>query len=128
MEGFVVLAILLPVTAALLTWSSASKLRGGSVRISIIGTVATFACTAFLLGLALAGKPASEIQLGTSWGILLFDPLSALMAFVVSGISLLVHVYSIRYMAEEPCPATTLPSAEAHYVGSRKEKGQTEGD
>jgi NADH-quinone oxidoreductase subunit L len=71
------------------------------VRISIIGTVATFACTAFLLGLALAGKPASEIQLGTSWGILLFDPLSALMAFVVSGISLLVHVYSIRYMAEE---------------------------
>ena len=100
MERFVVLAILLPVTAALLTWSSASRLRRGSVRISIIGTVATFACTAFLLGLALAGKPASEIHLGTSWGILLFDPLSALMAFVVSGISLLVHVYSIRYMAE----------------------------
>jgi NADH:ubiquinone oxidoreductase subunit 5 (subunit L)/multisubunit Na+/H+ antiporter MnhA subunit len=53
------------------------------------------------LGSTIAGKAASEVHLGTSWGILLFDPLSTLMAFVVSGISLLVHVYSVRYMAEE---------------------------
>jgi NADH-quinone oxidoreductase subunit L len=101
MEHLVVLAISLPATAALLTWSGASRLRSDSVRISIIGTVATFAVTTVLLGFALTGKPATQVHLGTSWGILLFDPLSALMAFVVSGISLLVHVYSIRYMAEE---------------------------
>jgi NADH-quinone oxidoreductase subunit L len=101
MKGFIVLVILLPIAAALLTWSSASRLQSSSVRISIIGSIATFGSTALLLGLALTGKPATQVHLGTSWGILLFDPLSALMAFVVSGISLLVHVYSIRYMAEE---------------------------
>jgi NADH-quinone oxidoreductase subunit L len=101
MERFVVFAFLLPLVAALLTWSSAPGQRRGSARISIIGNVATFAVTTLALGLALAGKPATEVHLGTFWGILLFDPLSALMAFVVSVISLLVHVYSIRYMAEE---------------------------
>jgi len=101
MEGFIVLVILLPLAAALLTWTSASRLQGASVRISIIGSIATFGVTTLLLGLALTGKSATQVHLGASWGILLFDPLSALMAFVVSGISLLVHVYSIRYMAEE---------------------------
>ena len=101
MERLVVFAFVLPLVAALLTWSSATRLSSSSVRISILGNVATFALTAVALFLALAGKPATQVQLGTTWGILLFDPLSALMAFVVSGISLLVHVYSIRYMAEE---------------------------
>ena len=101
MERLVVFAFVLPLVAALLTWSSATRLRSSSARISILGNVATFALTAVALFLALAGKPATQVQLGTTWGILLFDPLSALMAFVVSGISLLVHVYSIRYMAEE---------------------------
>ncbi len=31
----------------------------------------------------------------------LFDPLSAIMALVVSGVGLLIHVYSIGYMAED---------------------------
>ena len=101
MERLVVFAFVLPLVAALLTWSSATRLSSSSARISILGNVATFALTAVALFLALAGKPATQVQLGTTWGILLFDPLSALMAFVVSGISLLVHVYSIRYMAEE---------------------------
>ena len=101
MERLVVFAFVLPLVAALLTWSSATRLSSSCARISILGNVATFALTAVALFLALAGKPATQVQLGTTWGILLFDPLSALMAFVVSGISLLVHVYSIRYMAEE---------------------------
>ncbi len=33
---------------------------------------------------------------------LLFDPLSAVMALVVSGVSFLIHVYSIGYMYEDP--------------------------
>ncbi len=32
----------------------------------------------------------------------LFDPLSAVMALVVSGVSFLIHVYSIGYMAHDP--------------------------
>ncbi len=33
---------------------------------------------------------------------LLLDPLSALMAAVVTGVSFLIHIYSIGYMAEDP--------------------------
>jgi NADH-quinone oxidoreductase subunit L len=33
---------------------------------------------------------------------LLIDPLSVLMAVVVTGVSLLIHVYSVGYMAEDP--------------------------
>lgn len=36
------------------------------------------------------------------WGIIRFDPLSALMALVIAAISLIVHLYSVRYMVEEP--------------------------
>ncbi|MEJ2388194.1 MAG: proton-conducting transporter membrane subunit [Chromatiaceae bacterium] len=86
MEGLVVVVLLLPVVAAIATYLTAPSLHRDSVR---------------MLGMVLAGKPAGEIRLGASWGVVLFDPLSTLMAFVVSGISLVVHVYSMRYMAEE---------------------------
>ncbi|MGQ9516273.1 MAG: NADH-quinone oxidoreductase subunit L [Anaerolineae bacterium] len=33
---------------------------------------------------------------------LLLDPLSALMAAVVTGVSFLIHIYSVGYMAEDP--------------------------
>jgi NADH-quinone oxidoreductase subunit L len=90
-----------PLASALLTLTAVSSLQRDSVRISIVGAIATFLCASVLLGLALAGHAAGEIRIGTTWGLLLFDPLSSLMAFVVSGISLIVHVYSRRYMAEE---------------------------
>jgi NADH-quinone oxidoreductase subunit L len=101
MEALVALLIALPLAAALLTLVSAQGLPRDSARISIVGTTATFLCASVLLGLALAGHAASEIRFGTTWGVLLFDPLSSLLAFVVTGISLIVHVYSRRYMAEE---------------------------
>lgn len=102
MEGLVVILVFLPLVAATATYVTAPRLERDSVRFSIIGSVTTFAVASVLLSLALAGQPTSEVRLGSSWGIFLFDPLSTLMAFVVSGISLVVHVYSIRYMAEEP--------------------------
>jgi NADH-quinone oxidoreductase subunit L len=95
------LAFLVPLAAALLTQISASRLPRNSVRISIVGSIATFLIASALLGLALAGQHSGEIRFGASWGFLLFDPLSSLMAFLVAGISLIVHVYSLRYMAEE---------------------------
>ena len=101
MTKLVALVCLLPLAAALLTQLAAPRLKRKSVRFSIIGAIATFAVAALLLGLTLAGHAASELRIGSTWGMLLFDPLSSLMAFVVSGISLIVHVYSLRYMAEE---------------------------
>ena len=44
----------------------------------------------------------SEFGGVSGWGSLLHDPLSHIMSLVVAGISLIVHVYSIRYMSEEP--------------------------
>jgi NADH-quinone oxidoreductase subunit L len=101
MDALLSLVLLVPVASALLTLIASRGGQPGSVRISIVGAVATFLCASSLLGLALTGHPASEIRIGSGWGILLFDPLSSLMAFVISGISLIVHVYSRRYMAEE---------------------------
>jgi len=78
--------------------------------------VATVACTAIALAflwavnlLARAGAGASEETL-FSWiaagkfqvaFALLLDPLSALMATVVAGVSFLIHVYSVGYMADD---------------------------
>jgi NADH-quinone oxidoreductase subunit L len=101
MDALVALVPVVPLASALLTLTAVSSLQRDSVRISIVGAIATFLCASILLGLALAGHATSELRFGTTWGLLLFDPLSSLMAFVVSGISLIVHVYSRRYMADE---------------------------
>lgn len=101
MGALVALVPVVPLASALLTLTAVSSLQRDSVRISIAGAIATFLCASILLGLALSGHAASELRFGSTWGLLLFDPLSSLMAFVVSGISLIVHVYSRRYMAEE---------------------------
>jgi NADH-quinone oxidoreductase subunit L len=53
------------------------------------------------------------ISLSTAHGVSAFrvdwafrlDPLSAVMILVVTGIGLLIHIYSIAYMQEEPPPA-----------------------
>ncbi len=47
-----------------------------------------------------AGSPRWAL-FGPGWGSLYLDPLTSVMAMMVSGISLVVHVYAVRYMAEE---------------------------
>ena len=101
MGALMAILCLVPLATALLTQVTASSLAHKSVRFSIAGATTAFIVASILLGLALTGHATTEIRLGSTWGILLFDPLSSLMAFVVSGISLIVHVYSLRYMAEE---------------------------
>lgn len=101
MEQLVALVVLIPLAGAVVAHLSAPRLHRASARISVLAALATFAVATSLLGFAIAGQPAGEIRFGPSWGTLWFDPLSSLMAFVVSGISLIVHVYSLRYMAEE---------------------------
>ena len=93
--------ILVPLATAVVGWWLRSHSDRTTARVSIAGTVVTFLIALFALGLALTGTPVEQIAIGPSWGSLLFDPLSTLMAVVISGISLIVHVYSRRYMAGE---------------------------
>ncbi len=90
-----------PLASALLTFLLGDMLGKGVVRISTAGGVLTLALSAWLLGLILLGEDTHLHMIGTSWGGLLFDPLSVLMALLIAGVSLLVRIYSIRYMAEE---------------------------
>jgi len=101
MEHLTLWVVALPLLSALFAQLSDARLGRRVARISITGTLATFLIATYLLGKMLYGAPPGQIELGNGWGILLFDPLSTLMAWVISGISLVVHLYSVRYMAEE---------------------------
>jgi NADH-quinone oxidoreductase subunit L len=70
-------------------------------RISIASSTVSFLVAAILLGLAVSGQEVASVAIGESWGSLIFDPLSVLMGLLIAGISLLVRIYSVRYMAEE---------------------------
>lgn len=102
MELLIVLAPALPLFSALLTHLLSARWGRKVVRVSVAGAVLTFALMALLLVLAVAGHAPPPVALTAEWGILQSDPLSAVMGLLISGISLIVHLYSVRYMAEEP--------------------------
>ncbi|MFA9462437.1 NADH-quinone oxidoreductase subunit L [Thiohalorhabdus methylotrophus] len=101
MEGLIAVVAALPLVSAGLIQLLSTRLGRGGARLSVAFVVATFVLAAVTLGLALSGADSKQVALGHSWGVLLFDPLSTLMAVVIAGISLIVHVYSLRYMADE---------------------------
>lgn len=101
MDQLILLLPVLPLLSALLTQLFSADLGRRVSRISVTGGVLTFLLAAGLLGLVLSGKPPTLYSVGATWGSLLFDPLSMLMATLIAGISLLVRMYSVRYMAEE---------------------------
>jgi NADH-quinone oxidoreductase subunit L len=95
------LVLILPLLSAATTHLSAGQPQRRVANISVGMTLMTFLAAAVLLAMAIMGEPRQQIALGQNWGVILFDPLSALMAVVISGISFIVHLYSVRYMAEE---------------------------
>ncbi|MGD8407055.1 MAG: proton-conducting transporter membrane subunit [Thiohalophilus sp.] len=100
MEKIILLVPALPILSALLTHLLATPLGRQVGRISVTGTLLTFVAAIIALWMTLAGHGPHSVHL--YHGIqLLLDPLSSLMAVVISGISLIVHIYSLRYMAEE---------------------------
>ncbi len=101
MNSLIVLVPALPIISAILTHLLAAGLGRRVARVSVGLTLLTFLAAVSLLVLALMGEPKQAVSLGGAWGIILFDPLSSLMAVVISGISFIVHLYSVRYMAEE---------------------------
>ena len=98
--------VFLPIASALLISMTESRLDRRVARISVGASTITFLAAGVLLWESLYGFEAHAVAMlpfmgSADQGLLWFDPLSTLMAFVVSGISLIVHVYSVRYMAEE---------------------------
>lgn len=75
--------------------SGAARLAVYAVGLSFVLSVAT------LINYTIDGTSRVEV-LGHPWGSIWLDPLSLIMWTFVSGISLLVHMYSVRYMSEEP--------------------------
>ncbi|MCB1737370.1 MAG: NADH-quinone oxidoreductase subunit L, partial [Gammaproteobacteria bacterium] len=101
MERLLLLIPALPLISALLVHLLDEPLGRRVARLSIGFSLTGFVAAATVLGVALGGAEPRTLGFGLAWGSLLFDPLSALMAIVVAGISLIVHIYSQRYMAEE---------------------------
>lgn len=93
----------LPFLAALLVHFLSTRLGKRVARLSVGINLLVVGVAAFQLAHYLGCDAGPQwMALGSGWGSVLLDPLSAIMALVVSAISLVVHIYSIRYMVEEP--------------------------
>ncbi len=101
MEYLIVMVPALPLLTAIITYLFMTKLQRHAARVGVYSMLLTFGAAALLLYFALSGAPNLDVSFSASWGILSFDPLSSLMSVVIAGISLIVHVYSIKYMADE---------------------------
>lgn len=107
MDRLILLPAALPAAAALIVYLLNGNLgRRGVARISLVCNGLAFITAVTLLSMSISGDPVSQHGLvdpqGKGWGSLLFDPLSVLMSVVIVGISFIVHLYSVRYIAEEP--------------------------
>lgn len=101
MDKLILLLPTLPLLSALLLAVLPDAPRRRVARASTGASVLTLLAAAAALALYLIEPAPALVAAGGRWGSLYFDPLSAIMAVAVSGISLVVHVYSNRYMAEE---------------------------
>lgn len=102
MESLTALFLALPVLSALLITLLPNGTRRGIARLSVVLSGLTFLLAAAALALYVFSPHPQWLSLGWVWGSLYLDPLTSVMATAVAGISLVVHVYAVRYMAEEP--------------------------
>jgi NADH-quinone oxidoreductase subunit L len=101
MQILIVLVPALPLLAAIFAYLFGGRLGRYTAHLCVAAMAGTLLAAVVLLYAALNQAPVLTVNLFGAWGIFLFDPLSALMSTVIAGISLIVHVYSIRYMADE---------------------------
>lgn len=102
MQPLILFVVALPFVSVVLTQllSVRSSRRAASASITV--SWITFAFAVFTLWAALSSPGVREFSFSSDWGIIRFDSLSALMSVVIAAISLIVHLYSVRYMIEEP--------------------------
>jgi len=101
MEMLILLLPLLPLFSAALNHVSYKQAGHKAAKTSVAFGVINFILAVALLAMVMGGDKTSQVALFDSWGILIADPLSVLMALLISGISLIVRIYSIKYMIEE---------------------------
>ncbi len=101
MEQFIIVVAVLPLFSALLIQLFAGRVGRRIARVSVAATTLSFLLSSLLLWWALAGHGPHALPLGNGIAIVLYDPLSTLLAAIILGISLIVHLYSVRYMADE---------------------------
>jgi NADH-quinone oxidoreductase subunit L len=102
MQQLILLVIALPFASAMLTHLVSNRLGRRVASLSVAIAWLTFLSASVTVWLALSGSPTQEYMLLRDWGIIRFDSLGTLMAVVIAAISLIVRIYSVRYMVEEP--------------------------
>ena len=91
----------LPVISAILSLLISSRSERQAAIFSVLSAVIVFVLTIVSVGIVMAGVDIGTVGGQHGWGMLLSDPLSSIMGVLIAGISLVVHLYSIRYMVEE---------------------------
>ena len=110
MKALYLLAPLAPLAGAILSGFAGRALgRAGAHSVTILGVLVSFLASCWIFADVLQGNSfnGSVYTWLTSGGVkleigFLIDRLSALMMVVVTFVSLMVHVYTIGYMAEDP--------------------------
>lgn len=101
MKTLSILIPLLPLLSAVMCQLSAKTLGNKFYRISIACNALAFLVAAYHLLMFLLHRQSLLVGADSGIGSLYLDALSMLMAVMVIGISLIVHIYSIRYMCSE---------------------------
>lgn len=91
----------MPLLSALLITLDPGGARYRVARLSVVISVLTFLMSAVSLAFYVVNPHPQWHSFGWAWGSLYIDPLSCVMSAAVAGISLVVHMYAVRYMAEE---------------------------
>src|SRR3569832_2430078 len=99
MNQLIALVPALPVISALLTHLLAARLGRRVARLSVVATGMTFALTVVMLGLAVAGHGSEQIAAAADIGVLLSDPMSAVMAVLIAGFCFFVFFFLVRFLA-----------------------------
>jgi NADH-quinone oxidoreductase subunit L len=102
MDALSVIALALPVASAVPSLVLGRTRARGAARASIAAVAASLLlwCALLLRHLVTGALPPPSLD-GHVLPLLL-DPLGLALALVISGISLVVHVYALNYMADEP--------------------------
>jgi len=102
MQQLILLVIALPFFSAIVTQLFCARLGKRAATVSVASLWLTFLLACITLWMAVSGASLQEYSLTSTWGVIRFDSLGVLMCLVVAAISLIVHIYSVRYMIEEP--------------------------
>src|SRR5436189_4077474 len=110
MRALYLLVPLAPLAGAIVVGLWGPKLgRAASHWICILGVAVSTVASAYILRDVMAGRACNrDVYIWMTSGDLSFaigfliDPLTALMITVVSFVSLMVHIYTIGYMADDP--------------------------